>query len=276
MPTDAEKIFLGSGKLYAKEFTDPITDVQAIITAMRKDENLLGLISGGAGLEYKPDYTTVEDDLALNSKTKLTKEEVKLKSGIMTWNGKTLKKICATARVEEKDGLRIVKIGGIGNQDGKIYVILFVYEDEQDGNAYVLIVGSNQAGFSFAFAKDKETVIDVEFLAKPLDTEGTKVIFAEDIPATVLGALTVTSAAGATTGKTAITVSPVLTSDNSYRYKAAATVTLPALNDSTATGYTTWDGTSEIVATTGNEILIAEVDSTGAVKKAGKATVTAK
>ena len=95
---------------------------------------------------------------------------------------------------------------------------------------------------------------------------------------TELGILTVSSAAGLTTGKTALTVTPTLTSGNSYMYKTAATVTLPAYNDvcNTTAGYTAWDSTSEITATTGNEIAVVEVDSSSKAIKAGKTTVTSK
>ena len=87
--------------------------------------------------------------------------------------------------------------------------------------------------------------------------------------------LTVISLAGTEAGQTVITVSPAMTNGNSYKYKTAETVAFPESDDPTA-DYTAWDGASEIAATTGNEILIVEVDGTGAVKNAGKATVTAK
>jgi hypothetical protein len=124
----------------------------------------------------------VNDDLGLVSKTVLTEEEVTLKSGIMTWCGKTLTKICATARVTELAGKRTVRIGGLGVQDGKQYVIRFVHEDAADGDIRITIVGNNQAGFSLAFVKDKETVIDAVFTAAPMDSEGTKIIYEEEIP----------------------------------------------------------------------------------------------
>lgn len=90
-----------------------------------------------------------------------------------------------------------------------------------------------------------------------------------------LGALTVTSVEGTTSGTTKITVSPVLAIGNVYMYKTASTVTAPALNDD-CTSYTVWNGTSDITAVTGNEICIVEVDSSYRAKKAGIATVTAK
>lgn len=176
--TADEKIVLGSGKLYIMEFTGTVpTDL-----LFEVEDNLLGLIQGGASLEYKPKFVEAKDDLGLASKTVLTDEEVTLKSGIMTWCGKTLKKICATARATEAAGKRTVKIGGISNQDGKKYAIRFVYLDAIDGDMRVTIVGNNQAGFSFKFAKDKETVIDAEFKAQPIDGEGTLIIFDEEIP----------------------------------------------------------------------------------------------
>lgn len=92
----------------------------------------------------------------------------------------------------------------------------------------------------------------------------------------VLGTLTVTSAEGAATGETKITVSPAKESGNSYKYKTAASITMPAYDESAATGYTAWDGSADIAATSGNKILIVEVDSTDKIKKAGEATVVSK
>jgi len=181
MPTAEEKIVLGSGKLYIMEFTGTIPDN----ATLEAEDNLLGLIQGGASLEYKPTYYEAKDDLGLVSKVILTEEEVTFKSGIMTWCGTTLAKLCSTARVTEDTltGKRTVKIGGLNNQDGKKYVLRFVHEDKVDGDIRVTIVGNNQAGFTLAFAKDKETVIDAEFKALPMDNEGTKIIYEEEIPA---------------------------------------------------------------------------------------------
>ena len=170
-------ITLGSGKLYIVEFTGKLPEDTVIET----DANLAGYIQGGAELEYAPEFYTAEDDLGYAKKTIITKEEAKLKSGIMTWNGDTLKQLSATGRVEEKEGKRIVKIGGIGNNDNKSYVIHFVHEDKLDGDVRLTIVGKNTAGFTLAFAKDKETVIDAEFEALPSDDEGTLIIYKEDI-----------------------------------------------------------------------------------------------
>lgn len=89
-----------------------------------------------------------------------------------------------------------------------------------------------------------------------------------------LGALTVVSVAGTASGETAIYVNPPLIGGNSYKYVTGeAPLTYPTYGMA-ATG-TEWNGTDEIAATTGNEIMIIECDSNGNAVKAGTATVTA-
>ncbi len=93
-----------------------------------------------------------------------------------------------------------------------------------------------------------------------------------------LGALTVTSTASETVvGKTAITVTPVKEAGNSYVYKTASAVALPMYDDVLTTGWTAWAGVIELTATTGDEIVIAEVTTSDKLaRKAGKDTVISK
>lgn len=178
-----ETITLGSGKLYSVEYIGTIPSN----TDLEKESNILGYIQKGASLDYKPEFYEAEDDLGIVKKQILTKEEVTFKSGILTWNAETLKKLVATGRITEdaEKGMRTIKIGGINNNDGKQYIFHFVHEDKKDGNVRITIVGQNTAGFSLAFAKDAETVIDAEIKALPNDNEGTLIIFQEEYtPAT--------------------------------------------------------------------------------------------
>ena len=178
-----ETITLGSGKLYSVEYTGTIPSN----TDLERETNILGYIQKGASLDYKPEFYEAEDDLGIVKKQILTKEEVTFKSGILTWNAETLKKLVATGRITEDadKGMRTIKIGGINNNDGNQYIFHFVHEDKKDGNVRITIVGQNTAGFSLAFAKDAETVIDAEIKALPNDNEGTLIIFQEEYtPAT--------------------------------------------------------------------------------------------
>lgn len=173
---DQEKIVLGSGTLYVLEFTGEVPANATIEVA----DNIIGKIKGGASLEYTPTFYEAKDDSGAVTKTIITDEVALLKSGIMTWNGKTLAKLSSTARVTEVAGVRTVKIGGIKNNNGKKYVIHFLHEDPDDGDIRVTIVGQNQAGFSMAFVKDQETIVNAEFKAQPQDTEGTLIKYVEE------------------------------------------------------------------------------------------------
>ncbi len=175
-----ERVVLGSGKLYTVPFTE---DIPAD-TEIETEENRLGDIQGGATLEYKPTYYTVEDDLGLVKEDYITAEEATFKSGVLTWNGKTLKKLCATAvATDDADKKkRTVKIGGLNKDDKEKRLFRFVHKDDVKGDIRVTIVGKNQAGFTLGFLKDKETVIDAEIKGTPLDGEGTLIIYEEDLP----------------------------------------------------------------------------------------------
>lgn len=174
-----DTITLGSGNLYIDEFTGVLPKFSEI----ENEEKRLAFIKGGATLTYTGEVYETSDDLGRVSKRKITSEDVKLTSGLMTWNGKTLEHLCSTARVSEENGKRIIKVGGAENDNGKQYVIAFVHKDAVDGDVRVMLVGQNTNGFALTFAKDTETVIDAEFTATKgkLDEEGTLVIIEEEI-----------------------------------------------------------------------------------------------
>jgi hypothetical protein len=174
---DNNTIHLGSGDLMIKEFLDNMPKYSDFDVTT----DLLGRIQGGATLEYKGTWYEAKDDTGKAVKTIITEEEATLKSGIITWNGETLAKLCSTARVTEENGIRIVKIGGVGNHDGKSYALCFHHTDKIDGDIWLVIRAVNQGGFSLAYVKDKETVVDAEFKCLPQDDEGTLIQYVEEI-----------------------------------------------------------------------------------------------
>ncbi len=88
----------------------------------------------------------------------------------------------------------------------------------------------------------------------------------------ILGELTIKSEVGATSGNTKITVTPELSSGNSYRYSVGASVELPERN-ADLSGWASWDGVSEITAEDSHKICICEVDANNLAIKAGITTV---
>ena len=148
-----------------------------------------------------------------------------------------------------------VYIDGVGKAFTGINTARTIESEDFDG---VALQGAGKAG-EFILPDNKKAVCKVL-----LDSEYG------------LDNLTVTSAASSTTsGKTKLTISPELTSGNSYKYKVADNAVLPAAGQSVK-GWTAWNGTDEITAATGKEICVVECDSAYRALKAGVATVTAK
>lgn len=91
----------------------------------------------------------------------------------------------------------------------------------------------------------------------------------------VMPELSVVSAAGSSSGKTAITVSGyTLGTGDSYKYKVTDDEIVVRKGDSTASGWTNWNGAADITAATGKHITIA-VSNSNAVVAAGQTVVTA-
>lgn len=253
------EVILGSGNLYAVEFTGAIP-AHAEIEA---DANLLGRIKGGAKLEYKPSTKSVKDDSGAVSKEFITTEEGKMKSGVLTWCLATLNKLTAAGRYTESivDGKNVatLKIGGKLGRALTKYLIRFTHVKENGYKFRCTIVGTASSGFNLEFKPEDATVIDAEFTAVSHDTDGTLIIIEEELSAATLRALEVTSAEGSSSGKTLITVLPALADGCVYKYKTGVTLTQPTYDQICTTGYTAWDGVSEITATTGNSIVVVEV-----------------
>lgn len=99
-----------------------------------------------------------------------------------------------------------------------------------------------------------------------------------NMPIEDIGAIAVASSAGTATGTTKITVTPAVTEGNHYMYRVGTGLALPYYDQSTGAeeGYTAWDGSADITAATGQQILIVETDENDNAKKAGIAVVTAR
>ena len=176
---DTKKITLGSGKIYYQEYSGTVPEVSAICV----EQNLLGLIKGGASIEYTMEKYEEKDDLGLVSKVITVSEEALLKLGLVTWNGETLTKLTSRGKTTTAAGKRTTKLGGAGNGNDKNYVWCFHHEDATDGDVWVLVVGQNQAGFTISFAADEGTVLEPEIKAIPHDDAGTLIQFIEETDA---------------------------------------------------------------------------------------------
>lgn len=268
---ELKRIALGSGEVYVAEFTGTIPDDSEIET----EANLLGYIQGGASIEYKPTFYTAKSDNGKATKTILTEEELTLKLGLITWNAGVLNKMVSTGTVTEKNGKRTLSVGGVGNQNVIKYLFRFVHTDRIDGDVRVTVVGSNQAGITLGYTKDKETAINPEIKGEPLNAAGNLFIYEEEILG--LQNLSVTLEKGGTSGSTKVSVSPIPEQENSLVYHIGAESEKVTYGDAitTGAGWTNLNIGADITGVSANEVISVVEVSGGKAVKFGSAKITA-
>lgn len=142
----------------------------------------------------------------------------------------------------------------------------FLFRTDNETN----LIGVHVEGNHNTDVSELSTVMAMGLFSEYLD--GIAVIAIED----VMPVLKVVSAEGSSSGKTAITVSGyTLGTGDSYKYKVTDDEIVVRKGDSTASGWTNWNGSADITAATGKHITIV-VSNTNAVVAAGETTVTAK
>lgn len=139
----------------------------------------------------------------------------------------------------------------------------------------------NLTGLNMTNAAKENGTLPVELTAHPSDptsdAEPYRIIEFADDSVAVAAALAVYSVEGADSGKTRLAVTPAATASQSYKYKVAASPTMPALGDVLTTGWTSWDGAADVTATNGYKIIVVIVTtSTNACVRAGMAVVKSK
>lgn len=180
MPTTSkDEIILGSGHAYVVEASNSVTlagdatvaTINTFVNTYATSANLIGHIKGGATLTYS--YTTYieKDDFAEIQKTKTTDETVQLSFGLIDYKTGLLDKLIATASTEDgSNGEELTRIGGIDNDNGKSYYVIFVHEDAADSDVICIVKGKNIAELSAAFTNDAGTNFATQWQGESFDT----------------------------------------------------------------------------------------------------------
>ncbi|MBQ2487528.1 MAG: hypothetical protein II517_04230 [Ruminococcus sp.] len=149
-------------------------------------------------------------------------------------------------------------------------------EETGGGLAIHLINAFNTAGFQLTTTDKGKGQFAFEFVGHMSISAQTTLPF-EVYILDPFYSLNVTSVAGATSGKTALTVGGyTLGTGEGWVYKTGATVALPTIGADLSSGWTSWNGSTEITATTGQDIVVAAVDANSKCIGAGSAKVIAK
>lgn len=166
------------------------------------------------------------------------------------------------------------------NEKGEIFKLncySAIYNAAGVLTGYEKITYPNCQGTPIAFSSEDGTFRASEYTINSAPNNGEAPYHLQivaDLPIN-LKPLTVTSVAGTEVGDTKITVTPAIETGNSYKYATNPTVSIPQFGDD-CSSMTSWDGTSDITATTNNEIVIVEVDAHDLALKAGKTKVVSK
>lgn len=160
----ATDLQLGSGKLYLLKVTNE-TAIPAASTIC-VDANLVGYIKGGATITYTPKTYDVKDDIGMVNEHFITSEEVTFKSGLLTWDMDTLKKLINNESAITAQGITGIEIGAAGFTRMDKYVVYFQAVASNNGKVRSFgFIGTCDAGLNLQYMPEKETTVDANFKA---------------------------------------------------------------------------------------------------------------
>lgn len=253
--------------------------------------NILCATSGGLNFNDSPSFTDFGEDI--DNCKKNTKELKRLDDRDITISGTALtvtagfvKRLIAAADIDTLDSTHVIPrtelesgdfhdlwwVGDYSDKNGAShggFVAIHLMDSLSTGGFQIQSGDKAKGQFAFTFTAhgsiyDQDTVpYEVYVQAGSAESGDYR--------------MNVASAAGSTTGYTAITVSATASASQSYVYQTGVGLYVPG-KDSTLVGtaWTEWDGDDEIEAETGMDIVVAIIDSNNKSVHAGIGTVVAK
>lgn len=185
-----------------------------------------------------------------------------------------IKLAIGAADIDGSDSTKIIPRRKLKSSD---FTDLWWVGDKADGGLVAVKIKNalSTAGFSLKTTKDGKGNVSITLTGHvSVNAQDTMPMEFYSTEGEKLATLTVTSAAGETAGKTAITYTGYTKgSSESLKYKVADTVADVELDDVLTTGWTSWNGTDEITCDAGKKITLAVVvTATNKAKAAGSAT----
>ena len=242
---------------------------------------ILGVTSGGLSFIHTPTYKDYGEDMDncprnVYQLKRKESDEVKISGTFVTISTGLAKLLIGAADVIASKVTP--RFDPVASDYTDLWLICDYSDDiSESTGGYVAIhmmKGLSTGGFQLQTTDKDKGKFSFEFTAHHDYNNPSTVPYEVYIKAgTGLGYMTVSSAAGTSTGKTKLTVTGYVPSTGeSYKYKTAASVTMPSRGDSLS-AWTAWNGVDEITATTGNEIAVCVADSNGTAVAGAKTTV---
>lgn len=183
--TKKREIIVGSCEMFMQESTGtlPKMETKADLMAMCAAQYRYGHTKGGCTFTYAKETDELSSDDGKLRRTVLKSDSLKCKLGMFGWGGDSIAALEATADTEVIDDgkLRVTKIGGLSNDDGKTWLVVLYHEDKTAGDSWWVFVGKNTAGFEFVYGTDDGTKVEPEFSAESIDGDGHLCYYFEEI-----------------------------------------------------------------------------------------------
>lgn len=174
------QVMLGSGVFYCQKVTNASTAFS--MSTLCVSGNQIGLIKGGATLSYSNTKKEVFDDSRAVYKKFITGDAATLKTGLITFDTEALAGLIDgefTGHTTSTD-VDSLKLGG-KTRPAQLYDVAFVHTLESGETISIGMRATNDGGLELAFANDNETVVDLEFNAVSMDSDGTIVLIEETV-----------------------------------------------------------------------------------------------
>lgn len=165
---DINKIILGAGEIYVKEFT---TGEIPAHSEIETEANNVGHTSGGASIDYKPTKYDVKNSYGKIVKSFITEENITFKTGLLSWDLDRIA-LLSTAKISEVPAgtnpvtpkQKVLTFGASGSGALKDILVRFVHTEADGKKLRFTMIGNAGNGFAVQF-NEKETVVDAEITA---------------------------------------------------------------------------------------------------------------
>lgn len=255
--------------------------------------NILGATSGGVNVSYVPTYKDFGEDVDNCPKNtmelkQIESVEAKISGTFVTVTNTNAKSLLGAADIDTVDTTKITPRATLTTADFDDFWIVGDYSELNGttNGGFIAIQVKNAlstGGFKLQSTDLEKGQFEFEYmghisLATP--TEMPMVMYVKAGTAeSAAYSLSFASAAGSLSGDTALSgMTSTPGAGESYVYQTGYSLYVPAQNTVlTGTAWTAWNGTDDITATTGMDIVLAVITTaTGVANHAGKTVVVSK
>ena len=287
-----ENLQLNAG-IFLKDFdysniTDA-TDLKTAIASAISSDKSLGATRGGGSFVVTREIRSPEVDgkrYGFVGDSFVDSTDARLSTTLIEMTPQNIVDAFGSATATTSGKKTTIKLGTAIDSDSYLSKLCWI-GDLADGRLVLISLDNalNTADFNLTFTDKGEGTLPVEFHAHQSSVEDYDYAPFEivyfDTDSTVLGSITVSSAAGSAVGGTALTTTNSLGTGEQYVYKVGSATDAPAISYHQTPDYSweSWDGTSDLNVGTGangKKATVAVLNSNGKAIKAGTVTLTVK